>query len=65
MTQIGTESGLLPAPVSRQSILLGPAERADVVIDFSGLLGQQVVLRNTLEQRCAVDSWRSSASTAT
>jgi spore coat protein A, manganese oxidase len=49
MTQIGTESGLLPAPVSRQSILLSPAERADIVVDFSALLGQQVVLRNTLE----------------
>jgi spore coat protein A, manganese oxidase len=49
MTQIGTESGLLPAPVTRQSILLSPAERADVVIDFNGRLSQNVVLRNTLE----------------
>jgi spore coat protein A, manganese oxidase len=49
MTQIGTESGLLPAPVSRQSILLSPAERADVVVDFNSFLGQNVVLRNTLE----------------
>ena len=49
MTQIGTESGLLPAPVSKQSIFLSPAERADIVVDFNGLLGQQVVLRNTLE----------------
>ncbi|HLI27251.1 MAG TPA: multicopper oxidase domain-containing protein [Chloroflexota bacterium] len=44
--QIGTESGLLPAPVARQRIRLGPAERADVVIDFAGALGQQLVLRN-------------------
>src|SRR5262249_11907573 len=29
-TQIGTESGLLPKPVKRTQILLGPAERADV-----------------------------------
>lgn len=36
MTQIGTDSGLLPAPVSRTGIRLGPAERADVVIDFAG-----------------------------
>jgi hypothetical protein len=49
MTQIGTESGLLPAPVQRQSILLSPAERADVVVDFNGFLNQQIVLRNTLE----------------
>lgn len=48
-TQIGTESGLLPAPVQRQSILLSPAERADVVVDFNGYLNQQIILRNTLE----------------
>jgi FtsP/CotA-like multicopper oxidase with cupredoxin domain len=47
LVQVGTESGLLPAPVSRASLLLGPAERADVVVDFTGLLGQDVVLRNT------------------
>gem|GEM_PF-377131 len=46
MTQIGTDSGLLPAPVSRTSIRLGPAERADVVIDFAGHLGKDVVLQN-------------------
>jgi FtsP/CotA-like multicopper oxidase with cupredoxin domain len=49
MLQIGTESGLLPAPVPRQRILLSPAERADVVVDFNGFLGQNVVLRNNLE----------------
>ena len=36
-TQIGTGSGLLPQPVVRQDILLGPAQRADVVVDFRGL----------------------------
>jgi spore coat protein A len=46
MTQIGTDSGLLPEPVSRTSILLGPAERADVVIDFAGRLGENIVLQN-------------------
>lgn len=46
MTQIGTDSGLLPAPVSRTSIRLGPAERADVVVDFAGRLGEQIVLQN-------------------
>ena len=45
--QVGSESGLLPAPVERDSITLGPAERADVVVDFGGLLGENVVLRNT------------------
>ena len=46
MTQIGTDSGLLPAPVSRTSIQLGPAERADVVVDFAGHLGENIVLQN-------------------
>ena len=46
MTQIGTDSGLLPVPVSRTEILLGPAERADVVIDFAGRLGENIVLQN-------------------
>lgn len=46
LLQIGTESGLLPGPVERSSILLGAAERTDVVVDFSGLSGQNVVLRN-------------------
>ncbi len=46
MTQIGTESGLLPAPVSRTAIKLGPAERADVVIDFAGHLNEEIVLEN-------------------
>jgi FtsP/CotA-like multicopper oxidase with cupredoxin domain len=65
--QIGTESGLLPAPViipstpvgyeyNRRSItvlnifthglLLGPAERADVVVDFSQFAGQTLLLYN-------------------
>ena len=55
MTQIGTESGLLPAPVTKQSILLSPAERADIVVDFNGLLGQQIVLRNTLANGALVE----------
>ncbi len=42
--QIGTGSGLLPAPVTRQDILLGPAQRADVVVDFRGLEGTDVLL---------------------
>jgi FtsP/CotA-like multicopper oxidase with cupredoxin domain len=44
--QVGNGSGLLPKPVSRTSILLGPAERADVVVDFAGQLGKNVVLES-------------------
>ena len=44
--QIGTESGLLPKPVKRTHMLIGPAERVDVVIEFAGRFGQSIVLQN-------------------
>jgi spore coat protein A len=46
--QIGTESGLLPGPVTRAEMRMGPAERLDVVVDFAGRLGQDVYLTDTL-----------------
>ena len=45
MTQIGTESGLLPAPIPRAEVELGPAERAEVIVDFAGALDDSVMLR--------------------
>jgi spore coat protein A len=46
--QIGTDGGLLPKPVQRNSIRLAPGERVDVVIDFSAeAIGAHVVLQNT------------------
>lgn len=33
--QVGSDGGFLPAPVRRDQLLLAPAERADVVVDFS------------------------------
>jgi len=42
--QIGTGNGLLRTPVVRQNILLGPAQRADVIVDFHREQGQEVVL---------------------
>jgi spore coat protein A, manganese oxidase len=46
--QIGSEGGLLPdAPVTLDQLLMAPAERADVIIDFSGFLpGEEIVLLN-------------------
>ncbi len=46
--QVGADQGLLPnAPVARNGLLLAPAERADVVADFSGLAaGTTVTLLN-------------------
>ncbi len=46
MIQVGTESGLMPFPVARTSIPIGPAERVEVVIDFAGKLGQDIVLKH-------------------
>jgi spore coat protein A, manganese oxidase len=48
--QIGSDGGLLAQPINRTSLRLAPAERADVVIDFNGMLGQSVVLRNANRQ---------------
>jgi FtsP/CotA-like multicopper oxidase with cupredoxin domain len=47
ITQIGTDAGLLPAPVQRTSIIMQPAERVEIVLDFAGLLGQNLVLMDT------------------
>ncbi len=65
--QIGTEGGLLPAPVvipatpvsyevnprsititniGMHGLLLGPAERADVIVDFSAFAGKTLILYN-------------------
>ncbi len=44
--QIGTDQGLLAAPVPLESLTLAAAERADLVIDFSSVAGQHVVLKN-------------------
>jgi spore coat protein A, manganese oxidase len=35
--QIGAEGGFLPHPMSLDELLVDPAERADVVVDFTGL----------------------------
>ena len=44
--QIAAESGLLPNPVERSNLTLGPAERAEVVTDFTGREGETLVLRD-------------------
>jgi len=48
--QVGTGNGLLPRAVVRQDILLGPAQRVDVVVDFHGELGSNVVLETIPRQ---------------
>jgi FtsP/CotA-like multicopper oxidase with cupredoxin domain len=44
--QIGADGGFLPKPVALNQLLIGPAERADVIVDFSGLAGKTVTLLN-------------------
>lgn len=44
--QIGSDQGLLPAPVAMNDLLLAPAERADVIVDFAEWLGQELTLTN-------------------
>ena len=51
-TLIGSDGGLLPAPVpvmqgnNPRRMLLAPAERADLVVDFSAFAGQDIILHN-------------------
>ncbi len=45
--QIGAEGGFLPGPVQLPRLLMSPAERADVIVDFTGLpVGARVHLVN-------------------
>lgn len=45
--QIGAEGGFLPAPVQLSQLLMGPAERADVIVDFTNVpVGVQIILQN-------------------
>jgi len=44
--QIGSDQGLLAAPVEVNQVQLSPGERADVVIDFSGAAGQRITINN-------------------
>jgi FtsP/CotA-like multicopper oxidase with cupredoxin domain len=45
--QIGSDGGFLPAPVELEELLLGPAERADVIVDFTNVpIGSEIVLQN-------------------
>ena len=67
IVQIGTEAGLLPAPVvipstpinyeynrrsitvtnvSTHGLFLGPAERADIIVDFSAFAGKTLIFYN-------------------
>jgi spore coat protein A, manganese oxidase len=46
LQQIGSDQGLLAAPVTVPYLQLAPGERADVVIDFTGHRGAKVLLNS-------------------
>jgi spore coat protein A len=46
MLQIGTDQGLLAAPVTTGSLTLAPGERADLIVDFAAAAGTSIVLNN-------------------
>ncbi|ONI71437.1 copper oxidase [Kribbella sp. ALI-6-A] len=47
--QIGSDGGLLGAPVEHETLVVAPAERFDVVVDFSQYaVGTEVTLQNKL-----------------
>lgn len=43
---IGNEAGFFPSAVNRTQLLLGPAERYDILFDFGTLAGTDVYLLN-------------------
>jgi FtsP/CotA-like multicopper oxidase with cupredoxin domain len=47
---IGTDGNLIPNPISVTSVRIGPAERVEVIIDFTNLAGQTLYLENRLNQ---------------
>lgn len=44
--QIGSDGGLLNSTVLTNRIVIGPGERIDVIVDFSTVPGQELILKN-------------------
>jgi spore coat protein A, manganese oxidase len=49
--QIGAEGGMWDIPVSAKNLVMGPAERADVIVDFTNFAGQTLMLMNHKPRR--------------
>jgi spore coat protein A, manganese oxidase len=45
--QVGTELGLMDAPVALTHLVLAPGERADLVVNFAGLVNQSITIGNS------------------
>jgi spore coat protein A, manganese oxidase len=46
LRQIGTDQGLLPAPVTLSRLAIAPGERADIVLDFADHRGEHILLQD-------------------
>jgi len=44
--QIGSDLGLLNVPVPQGTLSVAPGERCDVILDFAGMAGQTIIIRN-------------------
>lgn len=44
--QIGTDGGFIEQPVLLNEMILGPAERLDIIVDFSPYKGQTILMTN-------------------
>ncbi|TWD79329.1 FtsP/CotA-like multicopper oxidase with cupredoxin domain [Kribbella amoyensis] len=50
LVQIGSDGGLLGAPIEHESLVVAPAERFDIVVDFSQYeVGSEITLLNKLD----------------
>jgi spore coat protein A len=49
--QIGAEGGLFDVPVAVKEMVLAPAERADILVDFSRFAGETLVMKNHKPQK--------------
>ena len=57
MWQIGAEGGMWDVPVPVKELVLAPAERADVLVDFSTFAGQHgCVMKNHQPQKPVIDA---------
>ena len=48
--QLGTDGGFLEATTEINTVELTPAERADIIIDFSNYAGEEIILMNDNEE---------------
>jgi blue copper oxidase len=46
MYQIGTDGGLLEAPIASTRLVISPGERAEILVDFSGMTGSTIFLKS-------------------